>query len=421
MKRCAHCNRPILFPFPKRNGLCFFCWQKALFVAREKSAELRERFQLIRANTAAPQSRLSQLMELAAEIESATASYNDTPNVLEASNVDLKQLHHAVEEEIALAQKELSFIVQGGPKSEDFAARLKRELALALQKNTEAVLKNVPIDPEHTPTVFDVRYRRLGSEIRSGDLQFISDDFSHVMLDGARRVLDVDDLREAGYTADGRFKKLIAYDLTIWITPGQFREFMGNVLYCREQLEKQRRQQWETDKAIAEMPVQFDPPDDSLWKCFFANPPRPTDEVFYEPYQKLFQAVSLLCASHGGRCYKTAAKSANFAVIVGARAHNAAVVNELQEKGYKVCSVADAVNFWKLENIWENQMLENALAEYHHLYTLPYETYRDILKAQENAIRRAVDGEILENTEEPGADSEYENQPSAETAAASTA
>lgn len=89
------------------------------------------------------------------------------------------------------------------------------------------------------------------------------------------------------------------------------------------------------------MNPEYDEITDKIYKCFI-------DDSFEPITDTLRNIIEKVCSEHGGRCYKTAAKSANYAIISCEDNQNGKRVKQWHDKGFKVTTIEQAAKFWNL-------------------------------------------------------------------------
>lgn len=99
---------------------------------------------------------------------------------------------------------------------------------------------------------------------------------------------------------------------------------------------------YDDDDTYCEPPV-YDIITDDAYKCFLDGGDSPVPDITIQMFDKI-------CREHNGRCYKTAAKSAKFAVIVNPKYQFNERVREWHNKGYKVIDVDSFAKFLNMIN-----------------------------------------------------------------------
>lgn len=97
------------------------------------------------------------------------------------------------------------------------------------------------------------------------------------------------------------------------------------------------------DEEIYSEPPIYDELTDDAYRCFLDCGDSPVPDITIQMFDKV-------CREHNGRCYKTAAKSAKFAVIVNPNYQYNERVMEWHSKGYKVIDVDSFAKFLNIIN-----------------------------------------------------------------------
>lgn len=138
--------------------------------------------------------------------------------------------------------------------------------------------------------------------------------------------------------------------------------------YCREgypvkkDYDKLRKQK---NKINLETSFEYDPIDEDIYKCFIAY------KLGYErrdgtlkQFHKIEDKISEICKEHGGRYFKTAAKTAKFAIIFDDKSMFYTYIKELRDKGYKVTSFDKALEYFGIADMWDIKALYELRDEY---------------------------------------------------------
>lgn len=357
MKRCRCCNKIVLFgnglDKEKESGgdgsvICNPCRKKRSEEAVAACKRLWEWLSKAKYSNEAPENRLALLQEIATNYQKLVREYG---GFIAGDGV---RLQTQLQEEIALAQKEIHFTGKSNTEREEFAARLKREILSAFQHSDDDELKRRPVEPAHTDAVFEVRYRRPSlDEERVAGLTFRAEELEHVLMDGARRKFPADQFVDKGSCDDGRYRCFESDEVTIFVKTAEVRGFLGNLLYMKSRLTEAREAEAAQRKAMLAEPLQFDQPDEDIYTCFIAFPPKSTDSEAVSAMKKLSESMTAVCAEGEGRFYKTPAKSAKFAIIYSPDAYINQNISELRGKGYKVADFAAALRYMNLEHLWD--------------------------------------------------------------------
>lgn len=357
MKRCRCCNKIVLFgngmDKDKESGgdgsvICNPCRKKRSEEAVVACKRLWEWLSKAKYSNEAPENRLALLKDIAANYQKLVREYGGF------MAGDGARLQTQLKEEMALAQKEIHFTGRNSVEGEEFAVRLKREILAAFQHSDDDELKRRPVEPTHSEAVFEVRYHRPSlDEERMTNLSFPAEELEHVLMDGVRRKFPADQFVDKGSCDDGRYRRFESDEVTIWVKTGDVREFLGNLLYMKTRLIAAKEAEEAQRKAMLAEPLKFDQPDEDIYTCFIAFPPKSTDTEAVSAMKKLGESLTAVCAEGEGRFYKTPAKSAKFAIIYSPDAYINQNISDLRGKGYKVADFATALRYMNLEHMWD--------------------------------------------------------------------
>lgn len=89
------------------------------------------------------------------------------------------------------------------------------------------------------------------------------------------------------------------------------------------------------------LPV-FDEITDDIYFCSLVG--HPTDKEEY------YEKINFVCQKHGGKCYKSKAKSAKYIIIVSWTSQNKGTVEEYRNDGYKVTNIENASKYFAESN-----------------------------------------------------------------------
>ena len=79
---------------------------------------------------------------------------------------------------------------------------------------------------------------------------------------------------------------------------------------------------------------------------------------------ELTAAIAKKCEEHGGRLYKTAAKSAKYAIMADYREYADDDFSRLRKGGYKAVTLEQAVEYMGLQKLWDGTVIESRLKEH---------------------------------------------------------
>jgi hypothetical protein len=128
----------------------------------------------------------------------------------------------------------------------------------------------------------------------------------------------------------------------------------------REQLLTEREQRNEQIKKEYMAPFEYDKIDEGIYKCFIAYKSGMCDAIGnWTTFRKIEDKLDTICKQKNGRYYKTQAKSAKFAILFSYTNRTARHVESLRDKGYKVTSFENVIEYFGLQVIWDTKAIKN--------------------------------------------------------------
>nr|WP_278299006.1 exonuclease domain-containing protein [Caloramator proteoclasticus] len=127
--------------------------------------------------------------------------------------------------------------------------------------------------------------------------------------------------------------------------------------YCNKM--RERINELNSIKENLSKKVIYDTIDEDIYRCFIAYKSNEYQGGSYTDFLKIEDKISQICLEHGGRYYKTACKSAKFAIVFNYSSRLHQNIEELKNKGYKVTTFEDALKFFNLEHMWNLEELKN--------------------------------------------------------------
>lgn len=206
--------------------------------------------------------------------------------------------------------------------------------------------------------------KAYGENIENVDVVFPDDDIDSIIINGKRQRGYCGHVGESGMSKDGLYHRVHLADYTFWVDPSDYQSLI-NLLDKRQ--EKARANT--ADKRAAreiyytkqqeelERGTLSDSINDDIYYCFLAGTP---DGCLIDQFEKLKPAIEQACAQHGGRLYKTMAKSAKFAIVSSYRYYTDTQFDYLRSLGYKVVKLEDAVEYMGLTDLWAKDEVQQA-------------------------------------------------------------
>lgn len=218
------------------------------------------------------------------------------------------------------------------------------------------------------PNTFHFDYMNAyADKLQGAEVVFPDDDIWTIIVNGTPCRYYPAKCREGGWSSDHLYKRLYTADYAFWVDPGDYSR-LRRILFDRQtryQAEQEQKVQQQDDLfAGFQSGYTLDPIDDDLWRCFLAG-----DDLFmtFIPQQQIRgfrDAFGAMCAEHGGRLYKTEAKSAKFAVLTGPRSRFRQEVERLRALGYKITSIEEVVQAFGMEDLWNIEAAQDDCAQY---------------------------------------------------------
>lgn len=226
--------------------------------------------------------------------------------------------------------------------------------------NENANYKNLKYDVEFTLDYIHV----YADEMENAKVIFHSRG-NTINVDGEDQIfLNTSYIKEAGWSKDGKYRRIYTKDLAFWINPEDYDDIL-NILKDREQRyqNKKKNEKIEIKSRYSEN-FQYDEIDDSIFKCFIA------DRRDYDlgnvncggnakTFRVIEESIAEVCKSNGGRYYKTLTPNTKFVIIFGCSFRTSKRVNEFRNKGYKVTSFENAIRYFNLTDLWDVNKMEN--------------------------------------------------------------
>lgn len=185
---------------------------------------------------------------------------------------------------------------------------------------------------------------------------FPDDDPDSIILDGNRQRGYCGYVNESGMSSDGLYHRVHLADYTFWVDPSDYDTLM-DLLEERQQQSRiktsqRRAEREEYDRRHAEQfiaGVQSDEITKDIYKCFIHSSPIPK---YQKQFTKVTELIGKKCTENGGRLYKSAAKGANYAIEADYNKYTADYFDDLRQRGYKVVTLEQAVQYMHLEKYW---------------------------------------------------------------------
>lgn len=217
--------------------------------------------------------------------------------------------------------------------------------------------------------------KAYGKDIGSADVVFPPDDVESIEINGHRQRGYCGHVGETGKSSDGLYYRVHLSDYTFWVDPSDYHELM-DFLHDRQKtaievVERHRLERDEYNQRHAKQllaGVNADPITDDIYWCYIQGSP---DADLQKKFAKLTSAIAKKCDEHGGRLYKTAAKSAKYAIMADYRYYTDDNFDYRRESGYKVVTLEQAVNYMGLQKLWDDSVIQARLNEHAKVLARP--------------------------------------------------
>lgn len=200
---------------------------------------------------------------------------------------------------------------------------------------------------------------------------FPDDDPDSIILDGNRQRGYCGYVNESGMSSDGLYHRVHLADYTFWVDPSDYDTLM-DLLEERQQQSRiktsqRRAEREEYDRRHAEQfiaGVQNDEITKDIYKCFIHSSPIPK---YQKQFTKVTELIGKKCTENGGRLYKSAAKGATYAIEADYTKYTADHFDDLRQRGYKVVTFEQAVQYMHLEKYWAIDEIQADIKKRHSI------------------------------------------------------
>lgn len=246
--------------------------------------------------------------------------------------------------------------------------------------------------------------KAYGEDIGSADVVFPLDDVESIEINGKRQRGYCGHVGETGKSSDGLYYRVHLSDYTFWVDPADYHDLM-DFLHERQkaaievvkqhQAERDAYHQRHAEQLLAG--VTADPITDDIYWCYIQGRP---DADLQKKFTKLAAAIAKKCEEHGGRLYKTAAKSAKYAIIADYRYYTDDNFSYPRENGYKVVTLEQAVEYMGLQKLWDGTVIESRLKEHATVLARPRRTHGASITLTMPDVSQAIEDRKQEKEKE---------------------
>lgn len=198
---------------------------------------------------------------------------------------------------------------------------------------------------------------------------FFYKDERAININGEKRAFETYGLEERRMSKDNKYYKIANRDYLFWISPRDYKRFKlalenAKSLYRKEKEDADiyRREQ---NRINLQTPFEYDEIDNDIYKCFIAYKlTYEREDGTLKQFRKIEDKIIDICKEHNGRYFKTAAKTAEFAIIFDYHAIFYTYVKELKDKGYKVTSFEKALEYFDIYDMWDFKTMNELRDKY---------------------------------------------------------
>jgi hypothetical protein len=217
---------------------------------------------------------------------------------------------------------------------------------------------NFDCQPTMKDETFQIDYlliRSTGETLKNVQVTFPMTN-QYILISGknGQDYFDTYNLTDEGLSSDNLYCKVSTCDFRFWVKPSDYNRFM-NIMYHRQKIKEARREEKKKFYQVnANNEPVYDPIDDDIYKCFIAHKSGMCDAIgTWDKFYKVEEKIDEICKRNNGKYYKSSAKNAKFAIIFspGNRLYDTVV--GFREKGYKVTTFEKALEYFKLDNMWD--------------------------------------------------------------------
>jgi len=182
-----------------------------------------------------------------------------------------------------------------------------------------------------------------------------------VIINGEAFFFNVKRIDYGGYDDKDSLYKISTYDFNFWVRRKRTYNDLKIVLENMHD-EYLKQVELENQKIKEEYlePFKYDTIDNDIYNCFIAHQLNYIESDVGNSYDftVVEEKLAEICKEHGGKYYKNAAKAAKFAIIFSYKYRTAESVAKLRDKGYKVTSFENMIDYFGLQEIFDTKGLK---------------------------------------------------------------
>lgn len=174
----------------------------------------------------------------------------------------------------------------------------------------------------------------------------------YIIIGGKKLYFDAFFIRNEGLSSDKKYFRIATPEYKFWVNPKDLNRFM-TIMEHRHKFYMKRKEEKRANKIKAIFtPFRYDDIDNNIYHCFISDTHMIENR---DRFNKAVEAIDRECKKNNGKLYKTAAKSAKYAIIFDYRYRIFSNVEHLHAKGFKVTSFELALKYFGLEHMWDSK------------------------------------------------------------------
>ncbi|ACL77269.1 hypothetical protein [Ruminiclostridium cellulolyticum] len=186
----------------------------------------------------------------------------------------------------------------------------------------------------------------------------------YIIINDQKSYIDAYFVKYKGKSSDNIYHKFATPDYMFWVKPEDYERFKTVLIYRHNIKVKNKQAMAEFNKVNATKSFNYDIISNDIYTCFIAYKSGMCDAIGkWENFYKIEEALSNICKQNNGRYYKTENAKAKFAIIFNPSYRIFTTVTELKNKGFKVTTFEDVVDYFKLNNLWDTNKIRTYAKE----------------------------------------------------------
>lgn len=217
-------------------------------------------------------------------------------------------------------------------------------------------------------TSFDVDFADFGNDekLQKCHIDIDLDKDSYITVNGEETYIGSKYVDELGWSSDHKYKKIRSNGCTFWITPADYDSFANCLKMLQRNYGQSMRERYrELSEQLDDYNAGYESDEvgtDPV-TCFIPDDNKQLDR-YVDDAARVKETISAGCEESGGRFFKTAAKGAEYAVILNPASCSAKSVEALREKGYKVVTASAILTHFGRGDLYTDSDAASALKKY---------------------------------------------------------